>query len=59
MAYVGLRDLDLIFHDPPRQFSKDFSGDSFSPYPVFVDTGTTMVDKNNVDLYMSEAEGAK
>jgi ribose transport system substrate-binding protein len=60
MGYVGLKALDEIFHNPPKQLSKDYSSDSFAPYPVFVDTGTALVDKNNVDLYIaSEAEGTK
>lgn len=60
MGYVGLKALDEIFHNPPTQLSKDFSVDSFSPYPAFVDTGTSLVDKNNVDLYLaSAAEGSK
>jgi ribose transport system substrate-binding protein len=60
MGYVGLKALDEIFHDPPKQLAKDYSVDSFAPYPVFVDTGTSLVDKNNVDLYLSSAaEGSK
>lgn len=60
MGYVGLKALDEIFHNPPKQFDKDFAVDSFSPFPVFVDTGTSLVDKNNVDLYLaSAAEGSK
>jgi ribose transport system substrate-binding protein len=60
MGWVGLKALDEIFHAPPRTLSKDYSVDSFSPYPMFVDTGTSLVDKNNVDLYLaSAAEGSK
>jgi ribose transport system substrate-binding protein len=60
MGYVGLKALDEVFHNPPQQLGKDYSVDSFSPYPVFVDTGTSLVDKNNVDLYLSAAaEGSK
>jgi ribose transport system substrate-binding protein len=55
MAYVGLKALDEIFHYPPAQLGKDYSSDSFAPYPVFVDTGTSLVDKNNVDLYIAAA----
>ena len=55
MAYVGLKALDEIFHDPPAQLGKDYSSDPFAPYPVFVDTGTSLVDKNNVDLYIAAA----
>jgi ribose transport system substrate-binding protein len=60
MAYVGLRALDELFHSPVKQLSKDHSADAFAPYPVFVDTGTSLVDKINVDLYLaSQAEGTK
>ncbi|HTB97844.1 MAG TPA: substrate-binding domain-containing protein [Terracidiphilus sp.] len=59
MGYFGLKSLDEIFHAPPTQLSKDFGADPFSPYPVFVDTGTSLVDKNNVDLYIASAAQAK
>ena len=60
MGYVGLKMLDEIFHAPPQQLGKDYSADSFAPYPKFVDTGSTLVDKDNVDLYIaSAAEGNK
>jgi ribose transport system substrate-binding protein len=55
MGYVGLKMLDEVFHNPPAQLTKDFGVDSFSPYPVFVDTGTSLVDKSNVDLYIASA----
>jgi len=60
MGYIGLKALDEIYHAPPNQLTKDYSADSFSPYPVFIDTGTALVDKSNVDLYIaSAAEGTK
>jgi ribose transport system substrate-binding protein len=60
MAYVGLKALDQIYHDPPEDLTRDHSADSFAPYPVFVDTGTSVVDQSNVDLYIaSAAAGAK
>ena len=55
MGFVGLKSLDEIFHSPPKQLGKDYSVDSFSPYPVFIDTGSSLVDKNNVDLYIASA----
>ena len=55
MGYFGLKALDEVFHAPPPHLTKDFSADPFSPYPVFVDTGTSLVDKDNVDLYISAA----
>jgi ribose transport system substrate-binding protein len=55
MGHVGLKALDEIFHDPPASLSKDFSADAFSPYPDFVDTGTSLVDQKNVDGYIASA----
>jgi ribose transport system substrate-binding protein len=55
MGFVGLKALDEIFHNPPKTLNKDFSVDSFSNYPVFVDTGTSLVNKDNVDLYIASA----
>ena len=55
MGYVGLKALDDVFHYPPSQLGKDYSADAFSPYPVFVDTGTSLVDQSNVDLYIASA----
>ena len=59
MGYVGLKALDEVFHNPPAQLTKDYSADSFAPYPVFVDTGTSLVDKNNVDIYLAAAAAHK
>jgi ribose transport system substrate-binding protein len=59
MGYVGLRALDEIFHAPAAPVTKDFSQDSFSPYPQFIDTGTSLVDQKNVDLYLASAQGSK
>jgi ribose transport system substrate-binding protein len=55
MGYVGLKALDEVFHDPPASLTRDYSTDAFAPYPVFVDTGTSLVDKSNVDLYIASA----
>ena len=57
MGYVGLKTLDQLFHDQPLQLAKDFSTDPFSPYPSFVDTGTSLVDKSNVDVYLAAPGG--
>src|SRR6202035_4274271 len=53
MGFFGLKSLDEVLHDPPQHLDKDWSSDSFSPYPQFVDTGTSLVDKNNVDFYLA------
>ncbi len=59
MGYFGLKSLDEVFHYPPANLGKNFSTDAFSPYPVFVDTGSSVVDKNNVDTYLTAAAQAK
>jgi ribose transport system substrate-binding protein len=59
MGYFGLKQLDEIHHYLPAQFRTDYGVDSFSPYPVFVDTGTALVDKNNVDIFLSAAAEAQ
>jgi ribose transport system substrate-binding protein len=56
MGYVGLRSLDQVFHNPPSSLTKDFAQDAFSTFPVFVDTGTALVDKRNVDAYIASAQ---
>jgi ribose transport system substrate-binding protein len=55
MGFVGLKELDEIFHNPPTSLTKDYGVDPFSPYPVFIDTGTALVDKANVDVYAKDA----
>jgi ribose transport system substrate-binding protein len=55
MGYVGLKALDEIHHNLPKGFHNNYSVDSFSPYPVFIDTGTAIVDKVNVDIYAGSA----
>jgi len=55
MAYMGLKELDEIFHNKPASLSKDYSVDAFAEYPVFIDTGTALVDKANVDVYANAA----
>lgn len=59
MGYVGLKALDQVFHDPVVQYNQNFTTDSFSPYPTFVDTGTSLVDKSTVDVYIASAASQK
>jgi ribose transport system substrate-binding protein len=57
MAYYGLQALDVIHHNK-LDLSKDHSFDSFSPFPAFIDTGSTLVDKSNVDMYLQAREAS-
>lgn len=59
MGYVGLKALDEIHHNLPKPFHNNYAVDSFSRYPLFVDTGTAIVDKVNVDLYSGAAASAE
>jgi ribose transport system substrate-binding protein len=55
MGFFGLKALDEVFHAPPKLLSKDYNSDPLAPFPVFVDTGSALVDKANVDLYIAAA----
>jgi ribose transport system substrate-binding protein len=50
MSYYGLKFLDDLHHNAVHQF-KDWRTALASPLPTFVDTGTVVVDKNNLKLY--------
>jgi ribose transport system substrate-binding protein len=52
MAFVGLQMLDNLYHHKPPSLDKDWSKDSFSPIPSFVDTGSALIDKSNVDAFL-------
>jgi ribose transport system substrate-binding protein len=58
MAFYGLKALDDVKHYPV-DLKKDYSWDSFSPFPAFVDTGSTLVDKVNVDIYLKARQDAQ
>jgi ribose transport system substrate-binding protein len=50
MSYYGLKLLDDLHHNAVHQF-KDWRNAPAAPSPTFVDTGTVIVDKNNLKLY--------
>jgi ribose transport system substrate-binding protein len=52
MSYYGLKFLDDLHHNVVRQFS-DWRTAPASPLPTRVDTGTAVVDKNNVEAFLS------
>ena len=58
MAYYGLKQVVELHENPLKQLDKDYETDSFSPVPAFVDTGVTLVDKNNVDLFLRARQEA-
>lgn len=53
MAYVGLMMLDNLHHQPPKSLDEDWAHDTLAPVPAFVDTGSALVDKSNVDSFIA------
>jgi ribose transport system substrate-binding protein len=53
MAFVGLKMLDIVHHQHLPNLDSDWSHDGFSPVPAFVDTGSDVVDKANVERFES------
>jgi ribose transport system substrate-binding protein len=60
MAYFGVKLLDDLHHHPPASLTANFSQNSFSPLPTFVDTGTFIIDKDNANTFVqqNQAQGA-
>src|SRR5579871_5842735 len=52
MAFVGMQMLDNLYHHKPASLTSDWSKDSFAPIPSFVDTGSDLIDKTNVDAFI-------
>jgi len=58
MAFLGLKLLDDLHHNPIMPLGRNWSQDSFSPVPTFVDTGATLIDKSNVEQFIEERNSA-
>lgn len=56
MAFVGMQALDDLHHHKPASLDSDWSKDSFAPIPSFVDTGSAMIDKSNVQSFIDEGK---
>ena len=52
MAFVGIEMLDNLYHHKPPSLDKDWAKDSFAPIPSSVDTGSDLIDKNNLDSFI-------
>jgi ribose transport system substrate-binding protein len=52
MAFVGLQMLDNLYHHKPPSLDADWSKDSFAPIPSFVDTGSALIDKSNIQVFL-------
>jgi len=58
MAFVGMQMLDNLYHHKPASLDKDWSKDSYSPIPSFVDTGSALIDKSNVAAFLQSGKEA-
>ena len=45
----GLKVLDDLYHRKLSSLTADWARDSFAPIPAFVDTGSSVVDKNECE----------
>jgi len=52
MAYYGAKLLDDLHHNKPTSLTANFVQDPKSPVPTFVDTGSFVVDKDNVGAFV-------
>ncbi|HEX3987056.1 MAG TPA: substrate-binding domain-containing protein [Acidobacteriaceae bacterium] len=57
MAYVGVKMLDQLHHDPLPSLTKNYAIDPQAPIPSFIDTGSALVDASNVDEYLQATPG--
>jgi ribose transport system substrate-binding protein len=58
MGLLGLKALDEVHHSPVKSPGENYSMDPFAPFPAFVDTGVSLVDKTNVDAVLPRVKGA-
>ena len=54
MAYLGVKLLDDVHHHMPMPLGPSSTSNPFSSLPTFVDTGTFVVDKSNVDRFTEQ-----
>ncbi len=58
MGLLGLKALDDVFHYPVKSMGENYGPDPFAPFPAFIDTGTSLVDKTNVDAILARVQAA-
>jgi ribose transport system substrate-binding protein len=54
MAFLGLKALADLHRYPLHPLSRDWGSDATSPIPAFVDTGVSIVDKSNIDKFLTQ-----
>ena len=59
MAYYGVKMLGDLHLNPLKPLDVNWSQDTTSPVPMFIDTGATLIDKSNVDAFLTSRDAAK
>lgn len=59
MAYYGTKLLDDLHHHPPNPLTGNWAQNVYSPVPMFVDTGTFIVNKDNVGTLSQQPPSAQ
>jgi len=58
MAYYGLKTLDELHHHKPNLQETSLLQGPFAPLPTLVDTGATLIDKDNLDAFIKARDAA-
>lgn len=58
MAYYGTKMLEDLHHNKLPNLNVNWETDTNSPLPKFVDTGASLIDKNNVDAFLKARDAA-
>jgi ribose transport system substrate-binding protein len=58
MAYLGVMMLDRLYHHKIGNLDGQWAENSLAPIPAFVDTGASLIDKNNVDAFVQATKSA-
>ena len=58
MAFVGIVMLDNLYHHKLGNLDADWGKNSFAPIPAFVDTGSSLIDRNNVEAFRQATKSA-
>jgi ribose transport system substrate-binding protein len=58
MTYYGMKMLDELNHHKPPSFDVNWAQDPFSTLPAFVDTGATLITKENVAEFIKARDAA-
>lgn len=59
MAFFGLKILDDLHHYKPAPLDHFWAQDAQAPMPTFVDTGATLVDKNNLSNFRRAGDASR